>query len=131
MSPSFEREAKVSCNGNIDSINGVSANSLDIQSSKSLEISGWLALSAENGVVFDKIFITLTGHDEKKLFMTTDEQYRPDVAAAFKLQELSAAGFHKKAFLPSLNGKYTLGLAGIRGAELYSCSQFSIPLIVK
>ena len=131
VSPSFEREAKVSCNGNIDSINGVSANSLDIQSSKSLEISGWLALSAENGVVFDKIFITLTGHDEKKLFMTTDEQYRPDVAAAFKLQELSAAGFHKKAFLPSLNGKYTLGLAGIRGAELYSCSQFSIPLIVK
>lgn len=129
--PNFEREVAVSCNGFIDSLNGVVATSSDFVVPRFFDISGWLAFSTEKGEIFDKIFITLTGDDGERFFISTDGQNRPDVATAFKFQKLSAAGFHKKAFLPELNGKYTIGLAGIHGAELYSCKQFSIPLTVK
>lgn len=131
FSPNFEREVEVKCNGNIESLNGVVATSSDIVVSKFFNVSGWLAFSTEKGDVFDKVFITLTGDDGKKLFISAEGQNRPDVAKAFKFQKLIAAGFHKKAILPELSGKYTLGLSGVRDAELYSCNNFSIPLTVK
>lgn len=131
LAPNFEREIEVSCKGYIDYLNGVAPASSSVAVSNSFTISGWLALSTEKGEVFDNIFITLTGDDGEKLFVSTEGQNRPDVAAAFKFPKLSAAGFQKKAFLPELNGKYTLGLAGVHDAELYTCKQFSVPLTVK
>lgn len=130
-SPSFEREINVSCNGSINSINGIAISSPHIKVAKSFNLQGWLASSTENGNLFDKVFVTLTGDDGKRLFILTDRQDRPDVATAFKNKNLIAAGFRKQIYLAELNGKYILGLAGLRGTELYSCSQFSVPLTVE
>jgi hypothetical protein len=125
--PAAGKQADVACEGSIDLANGVAALP-KIVATGTLNVRGWLAFSTTQNLLPDQTFLTLTDAQGKRLFVTTHEDTRPDVAAVFHHPELSAAGYDALINLSGLKGAYTLGMAGLFQSQLFTCSQFAIPL---
>lgn len=125
------KSAVVSCEGNLDLMNGVSPAPTKLLESNFLKVQGWLAYSTKNGMLFDKTYLTLTDEKGKKLFILAKGEPRADVGAVFKNTVLNAAGFKSLMDLSALSGDYKLGMGGLHGSEFFNCSQFEIPLSVE
>jgi hypothetical protein len=128
--PDINTNIETACDGSIDSISGAppDPSKLNFNALELLKIQGWLALSAKDGTLFDKTFVTLTDINGKRIFISTNGQVRDDVGAAFKKASLNAAGYNTQIDLSMLNGTYTLGMGGVHNHEFYSCSQHTIPI---
>ena len=125
--PAEGAPAQVKCEGYIDLANGASATPT-IEATGALNIRGWLAFSTERNLLPDQTFLTLTDADGKRLFVKTHRVNRPDVGDYFHHPELSDAGYEANIDLSGLRGRFTLGVAGLRQSELFTCDQFAIPL---
>lgn len=130
--PDVNTHVEIACDGSIDSINGAPTDpsKLNFNAMELLKVQGWLALSTKDGTLFDKIFVTLTDINGKRIFISTNGQDRGDVGEAFKKTSLNAAGYNALFDLSMLNGTYTLGMGGIHNSEFYSCSQYKIPVTI-
>lgn len=131
--PGVNTNVEIACDGSIDSINGAppAPSKLDFNVMEHLKIQGWLALSTQDGTLFDKTFLTLTDINGKRIFISTSGQVRGDVGAAFKKSSLNAAGYNTLIDLSVLNGgTYTLGMGGVHNSEFYSCSQYKISVTI-
>lgn len=126
-----DKHIEVTCDGAIDSINGVPPLSKpNFDAMEPLKVQGWLARSSNDGTLFDKIFVTLTDANNKMFFISTNDQVRIDVGVAFKKTSLNAAGYDTLADVSTLSGPYTIGMGGIHDHVFYSCSQFAIPVVI-
>jgi hypothetical protein len=89
-----------------------------------LSIDGWIALSAKDGKVFDKIITILTNEKGEKIFVNTEKIFREDVVNAFTQQNLLHSGYHTLVDTSKLkSGKYTLTMAGTYGTNIYTCDK--------
>ncbi len=127
--PESTRRVIRHCDGYIDAVNGKSLTP-KIFATDAMRVKGWFAISAKEGTAADKIFITLTDHRGSTTYFSTQSRNRPDVAAAFKQRGLSSSGYESLIDLRALSGSYKLGLAGIKGNELYICSQYATQVTV-
>lgn len=121
-------EATVDCDASFDAVNGVSPVPTQVNAAGALRVQGWLAGSAKDGVLPDKIFLTLTDPVGMTRYVGTRPQERPDVADAYKQPRLRGSGFQSVVDLSSLKGRYLLGMARLNDSRLYRCRQFQVPV---
>jgi hypothetical protein len=118
---------KTQCDFGIDWINGISPARPPSVVSNRLAVKGWTAISGKNGVVADKVFLTLS-NAQQKLYLETHTEPRPDVSKFFGQPDMPESGFTTDVDVSKLNGKYTLGLSRIYQGKLDSCQQLNIPM---
>ena len=116
------------CDGSIDYANGVSSMSHLIKATSSLNINGWLAASVENAEVPDKVYLVLSSNEGKRYFLDAKRTQRLDVGTHFNKLALNSSGYEAKANVSDLVGQYHLGLAYLKGNEIFVCPQFNIPV---
>lgn len=125
------KKLESTCDGSIDWINGIQPLSKpNLDAMEPLKVQGWLARSTNEGTLFDKTFVTLTDANKKVSFISTNDQVRIDVGAAFKKTSLNASGYDTSADVSTLSGPYILGMGGIQDNVFYSCKQFAIPVVI-
>jgi hypothetical protein len=81
------------CDGSIDEINA---------GSRLLKMSGWLAVSVEQGLLPETAKVILTDVDGHAYIVPTERAQRLDVGAYFKKDELNGSGYTVKADISSL-----------------------------
>ena len=119
--PKFLQQKKVSCEGNIDQINGKAMADSIIDVSGIFSVNGWLAYSTKSGELYDKIFVVITDSNDKKKFISTRKVNRLDVSNAFNKENLKKSGFTSIIDTSILDGKSKLGLAAVQNSVLYMC----------
>lgn len=129
--PGALKTTDVSCEGNIDLMNGAGPVSSALHESDFLKVQGWLAYSTKNGKLYDKTYLTLADEKGKKFYVLVRGELRADVGAAFKNTALDASGFNSLVDLSSFSGNYKLGVGGLRGSVFYNCNQFEVPLTIE
>lgn len=127
VAPHLVSNAKT-CDGNIDAINGASANSGPFTSPKLISVRGWLAKSGAQGLLPDSTLIALRDENGATFFIGTRQDSRPDVGDHFKNRALDASGFVTTADVSKLRGKYFVGLAFKEGKRVMVCPQFNVPV---
>jgi hypothetical protein len=117
----------VKCDGSIDFVNGSSPGPVKFSAGALLSVYGWLAMSAENGIVADKVMLVLTDVNGQRSFIETRQTSRPDVGDAFKKRQLDLSGYSATTDILELKGHYSLGLAYEHNGAINICPQFNIP----
>lgn len=125
--PEAPWEGPVHCDLAVDTINGMSAAKPLPTISDQLHITGWSAVAVRNGIVPDKVFLTLSNGKET-FYLEPRHLARPDVKAIFKHPEMPEPGFIADVDVSKLNGQYNLGLARIYKGKLGSCEELNMPL---
>jgi hypothetical protein len=130
--PGGQVETKLSgCDGVIEQVNEISPIRDYIEATDFLSVSGWMAVSAMQGIAPDQIFLTLKDTAGKTNYFTTISQLREDVIQAFKKPEMGNVGFRSTIDVSGLSGNYVLGLAMEYQGQLTSCEQFNIHINIK
>jgi hypothetical protein len=114
------------CDGVIERVNEISPIRDYIEVADFLSVSGWMAVSAIQGIAPDQIFLTLKDAAGKTNYFTTINQLREDVNQAFKKPEMGNVGFRSTIDVSGFNGNYVLGLAMEYQGQLTICEQFNI-----
>lgn len=122
------KKSQISCEGFIDSINGISPLPLKIDAASSFQIRGWLAISAKSGTTADQTFLTLTDDQGKTTYVLTHINNRADLVATFNQPNLASAGYEALIDASNLKGTYKLGLAGTHKSKLFNCSNYAISI---
>jgi hypothetical protein len=130
--PGDQVEPKLAkCDGIIECVNEISPIRDHIEVTDFLSVSGWMAVSAIEGIAPDQIFLTLKDSVGKIDYFTTISQLREDVIHAYKKTEMGNVGFRSTIDVSGLNGNYVLGLAMIYQGQLTICEQFNIQVSIK
>lgn len=126
--PKYTRIKNIQCEGNIDSVNGVSPPFQIVDVSGRFSVHGWLAYSTQTGELYDQTFLTVTDGKGKTSFISTRKENRGDVAAAFHKEALTNSGYVALIDSSVFDGKSKLGLASVKDSILYKCDQFEVNL---
>lgn len=116
------------CDGSIDFANGVSPAPQSIRAAALLNINGWLAASVDLADVPDRVYLVLSSAEGRRYFIDAKRTQRPDVGAHFNKPNLNYSGYSAMANVSGLFGEYHLGLAYLKGNEIFVCPQFNIPV---
>lgn len=119
------------CDGSIDVVNNTSPLAEKLVVSGLLKVNGWLAVSTEEALLPEAVYVVLTDQKGKHIYLDTHVTPRPDVGANFKKPELNNSGYATLADISGLEGEYTLGLAMKHSNLLEICQQFNIPTTIK
>jgi hypothetical protein len=92
-------------------------------------VTGWTTISGENGVVPEKVYVTLTKKDSEPIYLETLPVNRADVNARFGKSNLAGSGFSRILSTNSLAGKYVVGVARVNEGHLESC-QFKKEVLI-
>ncbi len=114
------------CDFGIDWINGSPATPPAVVSNR-LAVKGWTAISAKDGILADRVFLTLS-NAHQVLYLETHIEPRPDVSNLFGHRQMMESGFTSDVDVSKLNGAYTLGLARLYKGKLDSCTQLKVPM---
>jgi hypothetical protein len=91
-----------------------------------MNVLGWLAANASQGVLSDKTYVVLTDATGNRRFWLVRNSPRPDVATAFRHPILIDAGFSATIDLGNLRGRHELSLAWEHGGALQQCSDIAV-----
>ena len=98
-----------------------------IDSTGVLEVDGWLAVSASEGVLPDAALVVLEdGNGTRRLFETRRTRH-PWVGNKFGKPGMAMAGFTTVVDVSGMTGDYTLGLALLTGDRIRVCPQLKLP----
>ena len=118
------------CQGSIDILDVVEARAFN---STYVIAQGWLAVSGEQGIVPDDVFITVATTDDAALrfYKALTRVPRNDVKIAFKQPSMPDVGYRVWIDLSKAHGRRIIGLA--RGYEgvLTPCSEIQKPIDLK
>jgi len=117
------------CSGSIDHVNGRQV-TRPIVLEDIIKAGGWLAKSIEEDIPVENVLLILTDDEGNIFTIKTKMIDRPDVAKHFGKKDLARSGFHGKADVSKLSGKYTLRLGFMEGNTLHVCSNFNVPLVI-
>jgi len=120
------------CTGSLDIINGrLASEAGEHFASGLLNVNGWMAISIEEGVLPDSVYIVLTNKEQGSQYVKSLSSPRPDVGAYFKKTEMNGSGYKVMADVSTLNGLFELEIAIERDGKVMLCPQFKIPLRIK
>jgi hypothetical protein len=94
-----------------------------------MSVHGWTTSLGRNGVVPEKVFITLTRKNDEPIFLETLRVNRPDVNVSFGQPNAADAGFSRIINTTSLSGEYIVGLARINQGRHETC-QFQKKVLI-
>lgn len=114
------------CEGNIDVVNDTFPIPENLSVSGFLSVNGWLAVSVDQAILPDAVYVVLSDDQGNRQFLRTRPNPRPDVGAYFKNPELGRAGYISMADISALNGQYSLGLGIKQSNKIKICPQFNI-----
>jgi len=126
--PSLAAPTTQSCEGSIEALNGTPPRMASPTVGNALSIRGWLAVSGEDGIVPDSVFVTLTDETGKLVYIKARSTPRNDIRSHFNQPSMPDPGFATIIDVSSLSGPYTLGLARIYKGNLEVCQQFKLPI---
>ena len=109
------------CDGAIDTINDVAAGDSASAGGSFFSVNGWLAESAKNGTVPEKVFVALTGNDGKVWYAAARSMPRDDVKSHLKHPNMPDVGFSLTADASKLNGHYSVGLVKFGQGQAVMC----------
>lgn len=118
------------CEGNIDVINGKPGDGFAGKLGNLFAARGWLALSVQDGIVPDNVYLTFKSAQGDMRLLPTRRTSRPDVKQYFHASNLPVdVGFESLGDISSIpSGAEVVGLAYSRDGKLYGCPQFSLHL---
>ena len=116
--------------GSIDVINGKKPSLSALKCTSYLKISGWLAISAKEGIVPEETFIILDNGISEK-YIKANRTERPDVKKHYNHPDMPDVGFSAVIDLGELKGNYTLGLAIGNKGKIIQSKQFNIPIEIE
>ncbi|CAA9890802.1 conserved membrane hypothetical protein [Candidatus Methylobacter favarea] len=85
-----------------------------------LNIAGWTTISGKQGILSEKVYVTLTKNSEP-VFFETVQVNRPDVNTHFGRPNLDYSGFSRIINTNSLAGEYVVGVARLNQGFLEQC----------
>ncbi|WP_426168263.1 hypothetical protein [Pseudoduganella sp. R-34] len=129
--PEHAQEKTITCEGAIDVINAERYTNQVMSIEGNMKVQGWLASATSVGELFDKTYLVITDSQGRKHYIGTRVENREDLTAAFKFERMKTAGYVSIVDLSFLDGPATIGLAGVKGPTLYTCSQFAARFNVK
>ena len=129
--PEHAQEKTITCEGAIDVINGERYTNQVMSIEGNMKVQGWLASATSAGELFDKTYLVIIDSQGRKSYVATRVENREDLTAAFKFERMKTAGYVSIVDLSFVDGPSTIGLAGVKGATLYTCSQFAAKFTVK
>ncbi|MBD9515404.1 hypothetical protein [Pseudomonas sp. PDM22] len=118
-----------SCEGHIDSLNREPASSSEVLS-RTLQVTGWTAISSTTGQLADQVFISLRNENGEMSFYAAQTQMRPDLAAYFKSPTMDRAGITSTIDARSLSGNYEIGVLRRSGSEYEHCKLLQAPVAI-
>ena len=111
-----------SCNFDAVSEKGQYSLKSIVSRSKIFRVVGWVAFSVADGVLPDKIALSLRDKNDRRLFASVTPDHREDVGVFFKNPALSEAGIVSEIDLTDLPlGTYTLEFIFRKGDVSYVC----------
>ena len=117
-----ERKAVGSAQCSIDAVNRQPVPLQGIDAKGPLLVQGWAAVSAEQGIPADQVFVTVSSNDGKLMRTARARAVpRPDVNAYFKHPEMPAVGFEALLDTTDLKGRYKLQIFVKWQNQLLSC----------
>ena len=113
----------VPCDGNVDVLNGMSpVLNPDVKISGNLNLAGWVAVSAPNGVPSDNIFIAIHFPNGKIELYSTTPRDRPDVSAHFKQPALIHSGYAAYIDERNLADRFSFGIVTTHKGKAVLCA---------
>ncbi len=88
-----------------------------------VDLQGWTAPSARQGIGPDATWIALTAADGERKFYRAKATRRPDVLAAFKQPTMKDPGFSANLDLSGLSGNQKLTVYSVHGSKAFRCRQ--------
>jgi hypothetical protein len=129
--PTLSAPSALKCQGSIEAINGNLPAAGITQISGALSLRGWMAVSAEDGIVPESVYVTLTSGSGKALYVQAHSTRREDIKQHFRHPEMPEPGYAALIDVSTLKGRYTLGLARIYQGNLGLCEQFNRPILIE
>jgi hypothetical protein len=84
-----------------------------------LKMEGWAAVSVEQGVAPDAVFLTLTDASGRIHYLKSPLMKRPDVNAYFHKPEMGDTGFSFRGNLAAIHGEFRLKMLLVRKNTIY------------
>jgi hypothetical protein len=120
----------VTCDVGMDELNGSPGRPASSQSKRVLVTSGWLAVSAKDGIGPEDIYVTLTDEQGKTRFLKTQRTSRMDAKTYFKHPEMPDIGFGLIADVSDLKGNYEFGMGRKYNGQIGKCSTPVVPIVM-
>jgi hypothetical protein len=120
----------LACKGSLEGINGSLPSAGITRIGGALSIHGWMSVDAENGIVPDSVFVTLTSEGGKTSFIRARRTQRDEIKQHFHHPEMADPGYAALIDVSALQGPYTLGLARAYQGTLGICGQFKLPVFI-
>jgi hypothetical protein len=103
------------CEGSIDAAGESQASNRNY-----LNVAGWTTISGKQGILSEKVYVTLTKNSEP-IYFETVQVNRPDVNTHFGRPNLDDSGFSRIIDTNSLAGEYVVGVARLNQGFLEQC----------
>lgn len=116
--------------GSLDLVDGRARKDGQIVSSASLELSGWMIMSASEGKLPEAVYIGFTNPKGTKFYVNTKRVLRNDVASHFGKEELLGAGFVAEINIAEFNGATTLSVLRETATYLEHCPRLDTKIVV-
>lgn len=104
------------CEGHLDMVS-----ESQVGSHRMLQVAGWTTVSGKEGMLPEKVFVTLSKDDGLPLHFEAFRVKRPDVAAFFGQPNVADSGFARMIVTDSLDGEYVVGVARETNGRLQAC----------
>ena len=115
------------CDGNLDAINGSAPAPEPFNATGVLEVDGWLAVSAAEGILPDAALVVLEDGNGTHQFFQTSRTRHPWAGKQFGKPGMDMAGFTTVVDVSGMRGDYTLGLALAEGGRIRVCPGIRLP----
>jgi hypothetical protein len=86
-----------------------------------LNVAGWTTISGKQGILSEKVYITLTKKNDEPIYFETVQVNRPDINTHFGRPNLDDSGFSRIINTNSLAGEYVVGVARLNQGFLEQC----------
>lgn len=126
-----EKYDEINCDGDIESVNSKPLYyNQKVENNKNTIISGWVALSAMDGVVFDKVQLVIKDSENNTIRYDTFLTKRDDVSKFFG-KSLDSSGFNSFINYKDVKGALNLGLIGFKNGKAFLCKNIEKTIHLK
>lgn len=111
-----------SCDGSVDKLNGMSpVPSKDVRITGNLVLEGWGAVSAQEGVPAEKLYVAVRQASGLVTVFSTDKRERFDVGSHFKHPALNYSGYAAHIDTSGFSDKFSFGVVTMHKGQAVLC----------
>jgi hypothetical protein len=112
-----------SCDGSVDTLNGMSpVPHPAVRITGNLALEGWAAVSAQNGIAAEQIYVAVRQADGQTKVYSTTRRDRADVGAHFKQSALNHSGYAAYIDTTGFSDRFSFGIVTMHKGEAVLCA---------